>query len=474
MAGTTEQSGDAGIVNDLFKRPLLEETVLFISILKWVLLAAAVGSIVGGATALFLKLLQVAMALVQGLSRYYLLLPLGLTASALLVRHLAPDAQGYGTEKVIEAVHQSAGRITPAVVPVKLLATVITASVGGSVGQIGPCAQIGAALSSLLADLARFDDADRKKLVICGISAGFASVLGAPIAGAIFGVEVLFVGGILYEVLLPSLVAGIVGSQVASLLGISYFQFAVGALPAFSQLFFWQIILSGLFFGCCSLLLIEMMKAGGGFAGKIPLWPPLRGLIGGALLIALVPLVDTAYLGLGVEGLQAMLRGGETPWYGFPLKMLCTSITFAFGGTGGIIAPTLFSGAAAGSLFGELIGLDRSAMAAIGMVAVLAGAANTPVSASILAIELFGPTLAPYAAVACVISFLMTGHRSLFPTQILGIRKSSSMAVEIGRPMGDVHASPHIRRRSVIGAGRAFERACERACRRIWFRLRGK
>jgi len=461
-------------VKDIFKGPLLEETVLFVSILKWVLLAAAVGSVVGGATALFLKLLQATIVLEQYWNHYYLLLPFGLAASALLVRYLAPDAEGYGTEKVIEAVHQSAGRIGLAVVPVKLLATAITAAVGGSVGQIGPCAQIGAALSSLLADLARFEDADRKKLVICGISAGFASVLGAPIAGAIFGVEVLFVGGILYEVLLPSLVAGIVASQVAAALGVSYFQLAIGGVPSFSQLFFWQIVLSGLFFGCCSVFLVEVMKAVGKFAGRIRVWPPLRGLIGGAILVGLVQLVSTAYLGFGIDELQAMLQGAQGTWYDFPLKVLFTSMTFGFGGTGGIIAPTLFSGAAAGSFFGDLIGLDRSAFTAIGMVAVLAGAANTPVSASILAIELFGAGLAPYAAVACVISFLMTGHRSLFPTQILGIRKSSSMDVEIGHVMGDVHATPHIRSRSVIGAGRAFERSCERTCRRIWRRLRRK
>jgi H+/Cl- antiporter ClcA len=450
------------ILHDFFKRPLLEETVLFISILKWVLLAAAVGAIVGGATALFLELLRAVLDLAQAAAHSYLLLPFALTASGLLIRYLGPAAGGYGTEKVIEAVHKAAGRIRLAVVPVKLLATLITAGAGGSVGQIGPCAQIGAALSSLLADLLRFDDPDRKKLVICGISAGFASVLGAPIAGAIFGVEVLFVGGILYEVLLPSLVAGIVGFQVASALGITFFQFTVGAVPSFSHLLFWQIVLSGLFFGLCSLFLIETMKAGEAFARKIRIWPPLRGLIGGAILIGLVQMVSTDFLGLGIEGLRELLGGAEAPWYAFPLKALFTSLTFAFGGSGGIVAPTLFTGAAAGSLFGDLIGLDRSAFAAIGMVAMLAGAINTPVSASILAIELFGAALAPYATVACVVSFLMTGHRSLFPTQVLGIRKSSSMDVEIGQEIREVHATPHVREHSVLGAGQAVDRLGKR------------
>ncbi len=102
------------------------------------------------------------------------------------------------------------------VVPVKLVATIITLATGGSAGKEGPCAQIGAGLSSVFADLFRFNDAERKKLVICGISAGFAAVFGTPIAGAIFGVEVLFAGSILYEVLLPSFISGIMAYQVSS------------------------------------------------------------------------------------------------------------------------------------------------------------------------------------------------------------------------------------------------------------------
>ncbi len=125
----------------------------------------------------------------------FLLLPAALFLSALLVKYLAPDAEGHGTEKVIEAVHKESGKIKPAVVPVKLVATIVTLALGGSAGKEGPCAQIGAGLASIFADILRFDDHDRKKLVICGISAGFAAVFGTPIAGSIFGVEVLFCRG---------------------------------------------------------------------------------------------------------------------------------------------------------------------------------------------------------------------------------------------------------------------------------------
>ena len=433
------------------KIKLKEETILFISVIKWVFLASIIGVIVGLSTTIFLKAMNGSIAFTHQQPFYFLLLPLGLFLSSVLTKYLAPDAEGHGTEKVIEAVHKRSGRINAVVVPVKLVATIITLATGGSAGKEGPCAQIGAGLSSVFADLFRFNDAERKKLVICGISAGFAAVFGTPIAGAIFGVEVLFAGSILYEVLLPSFISGIMAYQVSSHFGVTYFYHPLKFTYVFTEFFFLKVVLIGLFLGVCSLFLVEALYLGKKVSEKIKIWEPWKGLLGGTLLIVLALIFSKQYLGLGLDTIEFSLAGGNIIWYAFILKIIFTMITLSLGGSGGIITPIFFIGATAGSLFATSLGLDKATFAAIGMVGLLAGAANTPIAASIMAMELFGPQIAPYAAVACVVSFLISGHRSVYPSQVLAIRKSASVDVEIGREVEGLMVRAEPRSKSLSG-----------------------
>lgn len=405
-----------------------EEFALIFAVLKWTTLAILSGVIVGGGVTIFVELLEYSIKAASGLSHFwtYAGLPLGLTASALSVRYLAPDASGHGTEKVVEAVHERAGDIELKVVPVKMLSTVFTVALGGSAGKEGPATQIAAGLTSTLARWLKFNDYDKKKLVVCGVSAGFAAVFGTPVAGAVFALEVLYIGKIFYDVLFPSFISGVVAWRTALWLGLRYGSFPIdaAAIPYTLSNFGWAM-LAGCFFGLVALCFVELMNFCDNFFNRLR-WPLVaKALLGAALIALLTWQVGPEYLGLSDGAMAEILRGRGVPFFAWLWKTAATVLTLACGGSGGVVTPIFYIGAAAGSAFAALCGLNSAVYASWGMVGVLAGCANAPLSSTIMAVELFGSAAIPFAAVLCVTSFIIVGHRSVYPSQLLERTKSS-------------------------------------------------
>src|SRR6478735_3820221 len=289
-----------------------EHTALLISTLKWAMLGAVAGACVGLGTRMFLWALDRSADWAHAFTPVgvpvFVFLPVALPICVWTIRTFSPDARGHGTEAVIAAVHQRSGRVDWLVAPVKLGATVVTLAFGGSVGKEGPAAQIGAALTSLFADILRLRDEDRRRLVICGISAGFAAVFGTPVSGALFGIEVLYLGRIDYTVIFPALVAGIVAHLVC------------GVRPPFPSLqapfadtsqvkTILIMLLCGALFGLIALLLIEPLRfferALRRFEGR----PYLLAAAGGIALVLLYFAAGDAYAGLGTDTINGVLAG---------------------------------------------------------------------------------------------------------------------------------------------------------------------
>lgn len=242
-------------MKDSWVKLLKEEFALLYSISKWLLLAVIIGVFVGAATSTFMIALERCSQFVGALPSWRIfLLPLGIAVSAWLVLFLKPVDRTRGTLSVVEAVHHYDGQVSVLSVIVKVIGSIVTISTGGSLGKEGPSAQIGAAVSNIFANGFHLNKVDRRKLVICGVSAGMASVFGAPVAGAIFGLENLFVGQLFYDVLLPCIVSGMVSYQVSLSLGMAYLYQPLLYVPRIAEphMVTW-VVFSGVFFGLVAL-----------------------------------------------------------------------------------------------------------------------------------------------------------------------------------------------------------------------------
>ena len=413
----------------MINQDVKNEEILFKGFIKWLFLAAVCGVIVGFVVGAFLIVLYKSIEFVSSLPDWrYVLIPCGLLASLFSIKIFAPQAAGHGTDKVIAALHYKEGKMPLRVVPIKILSTIFTLAPGAVVGTEGPSVQIGAGLMSGLADFFRLSVKEHKKLVVCGVAAALSAVFGAPVAGAVFGVEVLFVGEIFYPVLLPALISAVIAYMVCLQMNVPYPSYDI-LLPALTPEMLEWCVFAAIFFGFVCIFHIKLEGKVSSFFKGIKTADWIKSLIASFIILLTVFFFGNTVLGMGENGLNLILAGGRTDWYSLILKSFLLAVTLSGGGSGGVLTPTFYIGAAAGAVFAQLFGLNIPFFGALGFVGCVAGAVNTPIAAVFLAVELFGANIAPFAGIVCIVSYMISGAHSLYPTQILVRPKSDEFVL---------------------------------------------
>lgn len=418
-------------VNALFQLRLIDLRAFLLTALKWSLLGAVVGTLAGAASAIFLFSLDWATR--TRLTYEWLIfgLPLaGWTVGWLYARFGGSAVQG--NNLVIDEVNRNQSRIPLRMAPMVLLGTVMTHLFGGSAGREGTAIQMGASLADGAQRLLGLNADDRRLMIMAGISGGFGSVFGVPVAGLIFGMEVQSVGRIRYEGLIPCLAAAYVGDLVTRSLGAPHSHYP--HLPPFeiAPLLLLKVALAGVCFGFTSILFVELTHGIRHAVRRVVAWPPLHPVLGGVAVLALTWLIGARdYLGLSLPLIHDSLEGGNVIAYAFLWKLIFTAVTLGTGYLGGEVTPLFVIGATLGHTLGGLLGVDPALMASIGLVAVFAGASNTPIACAIMGIELFGGGAALYLFLGCIAAYLASGHRGIYVTQLVHVPKSIGVDVQV-------------------------------------------
>jgi len=394
----------------------LEPLTLFKYTLKWLLIAGAIGILSGSASALFLASLDYATETRLQNSWLLWLLPLGGAFVSFLYLRYGKEA-GKGNNLIIEQIHSGNGTIPLRMAPLVLIGTLVTHLFGGSAGREGTAVQMGGSLAEWLGKQIKINQIDRKIILMCGISSGFGAVFGTPLAGTIFGLEVLAIGVISYEALLPCFIASYVGHLVTTAWGIKHVSYSMGAVPPLDFLLIVKIVIASVFFGLAALLFTQLIR---GFKRLFSQWfknPVYKSLFGGIFIIALVYAIGTRdYLGLGIPLMQQSFQEAVSPVV-FLLKTLFTTITLGTGFQGGEVTPLFVIGATLGSALAGLLHASVPLLAAIGFVSVFSGAAKTPIACFIMGMELFGAEGAIYLFIGCIIAFLCSGRIGIYEAQ---------------------------------------------------------
>ncbi|RVT71338.1 chloride channel protein [Flavobacterium sufflavum] len=392
----------------------LKKTILLS--LKWILICALIGFFSGSASAFLLVALEWAAQLRTQNSWLVWFLPLGGLLIGFLYHYYGKDVVK-GNNLLLEEYETPKKIISLKMAPFVLLGTIITHLFGGSAGREGTAVQMGGAIADQFSRIFQLDTTDRKTLIILGISAGFASVFGTPLAGAIFALEVLYCCKISLKSSILSFVVAFFAYYTVELWAVHHTHYSIPLIPEMNLKNLLWIIPASVLFGLAAMLFSRSAHLWSAVFSKTITYPPLRPYIGGIILALIFYYFGSAkFMGLGIPTIvEAFNKPSE--YYDFLLKILFTGFTLGAGFKGGEVTPLFFVGATLGSALSLFIPLPIALLAGMGFVAVFSGATHTPVACTVMGIELFGIESAVFIAISCFIAYLSSGSVGIYHAQ---------------------------------------------------------
>lgn len=399
-----------------------EQVPIFVYLLRWLVLSALAGAVIGSGSALLLVSLEWATRTREEHLWLIALLPLAGLVIGLMYHYWAGTASK-GNNYLIEEIRSPNGIIPFRMAPLVYVGTVLTHLFGGSAGREGTGVQMGGALADRFSKYLHLPARDHQIMVTIGISAGFASVFGTPLAGAVFALEVVIIGRMRYDAILPAFLSAVFAHLACEAWGVNHTHYHIGIVPSISpELILWTLLVS-MAFGVVSMLFSRSVGFWSRLGSKYIAYPPFRPLVGGVVIALAVWLLGTTkYIGLGVPTLVASFHE-QQQLYDFALKLLFTTFTIGVGFKGGEVTPLFFIGATLGSALSAWVPMPMGLLAGMGFVAVFSGATNTPVACTLMGIELFGAEAGIYIGLACVTAYLFSGHTGIYSAQIIGSPK---------------------------------------------------